>query len=488
LPTDAGAASNTLLDDASRSLRLEQFNNTNNIGYTRYTVNDYTSTLNPNYGGYTILGFLKSNSSNNVEARQNNTTANINIGSNGQGIPLATMSRNLAADAGNYDCIEIIAFSALLNTAQIRILENYLSAKYGNIAIANDQYTMDNAGLDFDFEVAGIGRTTSAANSHSDAQSSIVRINGPSSLGNNDFLYFGHNGGRLNSFAIDVPSPVQARFERVWAVNEANEVGNVTVSFDLTGITPVTASDLRLLIDTDNDGIFNEGSTTILSGASQVGTTDVYQFSVTAATLEDSYRFTLGTTNASQTPLPVELVSFEARIVDDGVLLKWQTATENNNDHFTIERTKDGLLFEVLDLVRGSGNSQERNDYELIDSNPFQGKSYYRLSQTDYDGTTKYFPLVSVDVTPSAFDFKLYPNPTKGEFDVELEYASDGIETSLSVSDLQGREIFFVPLVAPNDKVKTIMHIVPPVGLLPGVYIVKLTHSQQQFTRRLVVE
>ncbi len=89
-------------------------------------------------------------------------------------------------------------YDVLLNTTQILIMDNYLSSKYGNIAIDTDLYGMDVAGSgDHDHEVAGIGRTV-ALDVHTDAQSSIVRVSNPSALGNGDYLLFGHNNGALS--------------------------------------------------------------------------------------------------------------------------------------------------------------------------------------------------------------------------------------------------------------------------------------------------
>ena len=441
-PTDAGLVSNTLLDDASRSLRWEQYSNTNRIGYTRYGVNDYTSGLAPNYGNNTIVGFLKSNANNNLQIRQDNATSTVDIGSSTDGIPLTRMGAIVAADAANYKAMEVIVFSAVLNTAQIRILENYLSAKYGGISISNDQYTMDDAGLDFDFDVAGIGRVD-GSNLHNDASSSIVEILNPSSLGNSDFLYVGHNGGLLQSNTTDVPSPIQSKLQRIWGVNEANNIGTVTIRFDLTGMGSVTPSDLRLLIDTDNDGVFNEASTTIVSSATAFSG-NVYQFA--GVNLNNNTRFTLGTINTSVTPLPVELVSFDSKAKDGKVTLTWETATEINNDYFTLYRSVDGLNYGEIVRINGNGTTNQRQYYEHLDHTPPSGRIYYRIKQTDYDGTEKYVGITTTEVTLQNSRVSLYPNPVKpGSWvTVQLHSEPDGnLDFNLFNSTGQLRQLEF---------------------------------------------
>lgn len=97
--------------------------------------------------------------------------------------------------------------------------------------------------------------------------------------------------------------------------------------------------------------------------------------------------------------LPIELLVFSAKPIDSQVRLNWSTATELNNDYFTIERSVDGSNWEVVDLVKGQGTTAQQSDYELMDTRPFSGLSYYRLKQTDYDGTFSYSSIVSVSVS-----------------------------------------------------------------------------------------
>lgn len=434
--TDAGTVSNTLLDDDSRSLRWEQYNATNRIGYTRYDVNDYTSSLAPNYGNNTILGFLKGGT-NNLQVRQNNATSTLSIGSTTDGIPLTRMGATVAADAANYKAMEVIVFNSVLNTAQIRIIENYLSAKYGGISISNDQYTMDNAGTDFDYDVAGLGRID-ASNLHDDAQSSIVEILSPSSLSDNDFLYFGHNGGVLQSNSTDLPTGIQSKLQRIWGVSEVNNIGTVTIRFDLTNLGSVTPSDLRLLIDTDNDGNFQEGSTVIVSGATAF-TGNIYQFALVNVNYTN-FRFTLGTINSSVTPLPVELVSFDSKANDGKVTLTWETATEINNNYFTLYRSADGLNYSEIAHVNGNGTTNQRQYYEYVDNTPPSGRIYYKLNQTDYDGTEEYAGITTTEVTLQNSHASVYPNPVKpGSWvTVQLHSEPDG-NLDFNLSNITGQ-------------------------------------------------
>ena len=76
--------------------------------------------------------------------------------------------------------------------------------------------------------------------------------------------------------------------------------------------------------------------------------------------------------------------------------MNWATASELNNDFFTVERSVDGLTWEVVDLVNGSGTTPLRNDYSTQDPRPYSSLSYYRLKQTDFDGAFEYADILSV--------------------------------------------------------------------------------------------
>jgi hypothetical protein len=119
------------------------------------------------------------------------------------------------------------------------------------------------------------------------------------------------------------------------------------------------------------------------------------------------------------TILPVELLHFTAECGNDGVELTWATATELNNDHFTVERSDDGLAFEEVGQVPGAGNSMSTIHYELLDDRPSAEGAYYRLKQTDHDGTDQYHSVVYIQCdAPMGQAPVVFPNPTDGPFRV----------------------------------------------------------------------
>jgi len=94
--------------------------------------------------------------------------------------------------------------------------------------------------------------------------------------------------------------------------------------------------------------------------------------------------------------LPVKLCSFDAECRNNNVAVSWTTASEANNNYFTLEKSADGVYFETVAVVPGSGNSSTQRNYEVVDTHPLNGVSYYRLQQTDHNGGYEYFQSIAV--------------------------------------------------------------------------------------------
>ncbi len=100
--------------------------------------------------------------------------------------------------------------------------------------------------------------------------------------------------------------------------------------------------------------------------------------------------------------LPVSLIDFTAHLQNGKVDLTWSSASELNNEMYIVEKSDDGSQFILLEHVWGQGNSNITSNYQIADNDPYQGTTYYRLSQRDFDGTTTQIAWRSVSRTPSA--------------------------------------------------------------------------------------
>ncbi|MBR5643315.1 MAG: T9SS type A sorting domain-containing protein [Salinivirgaceae bacterium] len=115
--------------------------------------------------------------------------------------------------------------------------------------------------------------------------------------------------------------------------------------------------------------------------------------------------------------LPIELVYFNAHEFGGGVRFEWETASELNNDFFTIEFSIDAVEFAELTIIEGAGTSTEPHNYRYTDFSSHAGIIYYRLKQTDYDGNFSYSETVPVVFAEhhvaetEDIKFVVYPNP-----------------------------------------------------------------------------
>ncbi|MFM9051190.1 MAG: CUB domain-containing protein, partial [Bacteroidota bacterium] len=140
--------------------------------------------------------------------------------------------------------------------------------------------------------------------------------------------------------------------------------------------------------------------------------------------------------------LPVELIKFDGHNDKDHNVLQWTTASEINNDHFTVTRSSDGIHFEDIGTVQGAGNSTITRNYELLDKQPLPGINYYRLRQTDYDGMEELSDIIAIKVNSKDFSIvSVRPNPNGGRFFLDFYSDMDG-QGQIIVSDLTGRELF----------------------------------------------
>lgn len=375
------------------------------------------------------------------------------------------------------DYAELIHYNYALNEAEHIIVQNYLSAKYNIPLSSNDLYVHDDpANGNFDYDVAGIGRVD-ASNMHIDSKGSgIIRINNASNLDNDEFLFWGHNNGLQQATnTADVPPGVQARLDREWRFAEVNssgvaiDVGTVDITFDLTNMGMVDAADLRLLVDSDNDGNFADESA--LSGATNIGG-NLYRFTAVNS-LNNNSRFTLSTTNQAQTPLPIQLIEFKAKKRGELVELIWKTASELNNDFFTIESSYDGKTWSLVGNVKGAGNSTVVRSYSIIDDAPLQSTTYYRLKQTDYDGTTSYAPVISV-LVGSSKDQQLfaYPNPTSDQITIEGSWE---LVNEIQVLNALGQDLSSKVTL---NKISGSKVVIDLSGLAPSTYVIRTKNSQ----------
>jgi len=180
-------------------------------------------------------------------------------------------------------------------------------------------------------------------------------------------------------------------------------------------------------------------------------------------------------------PLPIEMAHFSVKYVFGNTVINWTTSSELNNDFFTIERSENGYDWGFVAEVVGMGNSNEKVDYEIRDEIEFNGNMYYRLSQTDFDGKTKSFPvkMVSSNKLNSESNYVISPNPSSVEFKI-LGKVDNIVEYSLI--DQSGRQ-FDIDAQNSNSEV-----IVNTSNLNSGIYILRISLESKVEYYRVIVK
>jgi hypothetical protein len=185
-------------------------------------------------------------------------------------------------------------------------------------------------------------------------------------------------------------------------------------------------------------------------------------------------------------PIPVELVSFSASIVQGDVILKWETATEINNRGFEIERGVNNSEFATIGFISGAGTTTEKQTYTFTDKQVVVGSHTYRLKQIDFDGSYSYSNNIEVDVT-SPLTFSLsqnYPNPFNPTTRISYSIPSDS-KVIISIYSITGELV--AELV--NDFVSAGSYSVDFDGsnLASGMYIYKMSAGNFTQTNKMML-
>ena len=139
-----------------------------------------------------------------------------------------------------------------------------------------------------------------------------------------------------------------------------------------------------------------------------------------------------------QQPLPVEILSFMAEKVDEAVRISWMELAEGDRALFTVERSRDGLTFGVLQALNSKSGIEGVATYQIWDENPLPGLSYYRLKQTDINGAVAYSNITSV-LFKTVQKFSVYPNPVVERLFVE---GTENEISHLAVFNAVGQKLF----------------------------------------------
>ncbi len=273
--------------------------------------------------------------------------------------------------------------------------------------------------------------------------------------------------------------PIVIDHEPVCADNE--EVGEFVVNVALNGGLPAfDGSNYMVVIDVDNAGGYIEE----MNG------------SITFGPFPDGNGYTISVVDdngceievvdegvADCGPTPIELLSFGGEVMTAGNYLTWVTATEVNNDFFTLYRSTDGTNFEAITEIAGAGTDYNENSYNFMDATAPSGVSYYRLDQTDFDGTTASSEVISLVRDQVGFSITtIAPTPAVEYVDVSFLSGDDRM-VELNVIDLLGRNIgsFEINATTGNNTLRLDLN-----EYAVGVYFIQLDNGDSVLTQKFI--
>jgi hypothetical protein len=188
-----------------------------------------------------------------------------------------------------------------------------------------------------------------------------------------------------------------------------------------------------------------------------------------------------GSGSCSLGSLPVKLLSFNAEDDNASVKITWKTASEENNNFFTVERSSDGKTYIAIATIPGAGTTMAISTYEFSDKTPLNGRSYYRLSQTDFDGKSETFNPVTVEmIAVESASIQIYPNPLVGSvLSVAIANPANG---SIEILDGKGNRVLSQNVTTDDSNVELTLN----ENVTPGIYFVNYKAGSERKTIRLV--
>ncbi len=285
------------------------------------------------------------------------------------------------------------------------------------------------------------------------------------------------NFGTVDDFSVRVTDHVLSQGEagnqassgivdRTWMISESVPGGsNVQITFQWNGNNELTGFNRNNATAIHFDGSWidvGSGSAVNLAGNN---------YSLTATGVNSFSPFAIESAGSA---LPIILDYFKAKYDEGGkVVLKWKSTKEIDNDFYSVERSFDGMQWQLLATIDGAGNSDTPIPYSYLDIAPHLGTNYYRLKQTDYDGGYEYFKPVVVHVADARWVL-VYPNPARNLLRVNRTTSGD-----FQIFAMDGRNVSsLVPWEASGQSL-----LLDISGLIPGHYYIRIGYLTKRFRR-----
>jgi hypothetical protein len=450
------------------------------------TIN--TATLNTNNLNLALSGNWENNG--NFEAGTSSVTFN---GTNAQQISgtSTTTFNNIVVNNSNTagitlaSPVQVVSDLVLTNGRLITSTNNIITMPAGSATSGG------NANSFIDGPIEKIGTTAFVFPVGDGARWARIGIGAPSTLSTFRAEYFASPFSSVTAMAATpTPSLNNVSKTEYWQLDRTSGAGNAAVTLfwensTFSGITDCSTTDLRI-------ARFNSGTASwenINNTVTITGTcTGASAGSISTNSVVTNFSpFSFGSLSSGVNPLPIELIYFSAELnTNKHVVLNWETATELNNDYFTIEKSKDAVNFTALDVVDAAGNSSVRKKYTYVDQNPYDEVSYYRLKQTDFDLTYSYSDIITIK-NKNNLPPNIYPNPNNGSLlNIKL-YKTFGHEINLTFYETIGKMAYATTILKSNNEAYINIQLNLKGILKPGIYNLRISAGDNIYYEKIII-
>lgn len=265
---------------------------------------------------------------------------------------------------------------------------------------------------------------------------------------------------------------------RTWNISETI-AGGTTATLTLQWENAPTTHENASFVRTNSDIYHYTGGAWVEQTSSVFAGTDPY--TSTVGGLTSFSPFSVG--KKAVISLPIELLSLSANNMGKTVDLNWATASELNNDYFTIERSVDAVNFQQIKNVDGAGNSTQTLLYSAVDNDPLSGISYYRLKQTDFDGKYSYSKVVSVYIDNNdGFQIvNTFNSIENGSLNVTINCGTNCF-LNMELYDMTGKIVFSGDENSSGSQTNIS---IPTNNLSDGIYLLKIYNGEKIISKKL---
>ncbi len=216
---------------------------------------------------------------------------------------------------------------------------------------------------------------------------------------------------------------------------------------------------------------FNQG----VAGGNNSGVTNLEDATGTYSGTLNTFALMGSTSNwiSGAASLPVELKTFTATFQQESVLLRWNTASETNNQGFEIQHSTNGINWQALGFIAGYGTTLDEKHYTFLHRSPHFDKNYYRLRQMDFDGASEFSKTVFVSMENGKVKSCFFPTVTSGVINIESDWDELG---QISVFSASGQLVMSTGQVSQLDLS----------ALENGMYLVQLKSEKGIVTERIL--